>query len=343
MHGTKRNNNNYTYEENILMKTINSFEKNMIEPIDESTMKMAIFRSGYLLERRIAANLKRLGYRSITNRGFIDQETNKTREYDVYADKEYKISDNGSFSIYPTIIGECKNNPQPIVFFAQEEDDEFKPLIDEVTVSGIPAKIWKDEKYISVQEYLDVKNCHHYCVPIAPVSTYCCTFEQKKDKSAWMANHGEELFETFRTLTKALEYQIDYDFKNMGQWFLPEETEKEFIDLSFNYPLVIYQGDIYFARVKGDDLNLTKCDHIQYNPEFYSFYEKEVISYHIDVITEKYLPSFIKIVETEMNDFKNKIQNDRSFVLRTVGRLVAECTSLGRKTVSYRKHLEYLF
>jgi hypothetical protein len=314
----------------------------MIEPIDENTMKTAIFRSGYLLERRIAADLKRLGFRVINNRGFIDQETNKAREYDVYADKEYKLSDNGSFSIYPTIIVECKNNPQPIVFFAQE-DAEFKPLIDEVTVSGIPAKIWKTGKYISVQEYLDVKNCHHYCVPVAPVSTYCCTFEQKKDKSAWMANHGEDLFETFRTLTKALEYQIDDDFKNMKQWFLPEEPEKQFIDLSFNYPLVIYQGDIYFARPNGGDLKLTKCDHIQYNPEFYSFYDKEVISYHIDVITEKYLPSFIKIVEAEMSDFQTKMQNNQSFMVGTVDRLVAECTSLGRKTVSFRKNLEYLF
>ena len=248
----------------------------------------------------------------------------------------------GHTRIYPTLICECKNNPQPIVFFVQEEE-AFEPLIDEVTVSGIPSKIWQLNKYISIQEFTEVKNFHHYCKPEAPVSTQCCTFEMKKDKSSWMASHGEELYETFRTLTKALEQEIDDDFKNMSQWFIPEEKEKEFIDLSFYYPVVIFQGDIYAAYIGKDDLTFKKCEHVQYNPEFFSFYENEVISYHVDVISEKYLLSYLKIIDREMQAIKHKLQQQKQDVMLSIDRLLIECKSLEKKPNTYRKHLEYLF
>lgn len=52
------------------------------------------------------------------------------------------------------------------------------------------------------------------------------------------------MHETERTLTKALENEIDDDFKHMSQWVVPEEAETDFVDLSIYYPLVIYQGEI---------------------------------------------------------------------------------------------------
>ena len=134
------------------------------------------------------------------------------------------------------MICECKNNTQAIAFFIHD-DEEFVPLIDEVRVSGIPAKIWQRNKYISIQEFTNTINLHHYCKPVAPVATQCCTFE--KTGSSYKASHDVELHDYERTLTKALESEIDDDFRKMSQWLAPEEAEKEFIDLSLYYPLVI--------------------------------------------------------------------------------------------------------
>jgi hypothetical protein len=313
--------------------------------VDEATMKDAIQRSGYLLERRVATSLRNLGYKAVTNKGFFDPETNKSREYDVYSYKEIEIYEAGSYGIYPTLICECKNNPQPIVFFLQGEE-EFEPLQDEVRVSGIPSKIWKLNKYVTIQEFTEIENFHHYCKPEASVATQCCTFELKKDKSSWMASHGEELYETFRTLTKALEYEIDNDFRNMSQWLIPEETEKDFIDLSFYYPVVIFQGDIYGAYIGKNDLveerelTFKKCQHIQYNPEYFSFYSNEVIYYHIDVITEKYLPFYLKMIDREMLSIKQILQRQKQDVIFSVNKTVLECKSLEKKLTNYRKHLE---
>jgi hypothetical protein len=316
-----------------------------IPKVNESEMKEAIWKSGYLLERRVTAFLRKEGYKAVANRGFMDQETNKSREYDVYAYKDIEIYGTGSYGIYPTLICECKNNVQPIVFFVQEET--FEPLIDEVRVSGIPSKIWQGNKYVSIQEFTKVASFHHYCKPEVPVATQSCTFEVKKGTSSWMASHGEELYETFRTLAKALEQEIDSDFRNMGQWLVPEKMEREYVDLSFYYPVVIFQGDIYAVSVGKNDLpeknelTLEKCNHIQYNPEFFSFYDNEVISYHIDVISEKYLPSYLRIIDREMLVIKRILQQEKPAVVHSIGKILAECIGLEEKPKTYRKHLEY--
>jgi len=316
----------------------------------EGNIRDAIWSSGYLLERRVAALLRNSGYKVMTNRGFFDPEANKAGEYDVYAHKEVEIYGKGSHGIYPTLICECKNNSQPIAFFVHDKE-EFQPLIDEVRVSGIPAKIWQHNKYISIQEFTNIINWHHYCKPIADIATQCCTFEQKFEQKVeyWKASHDQELHDTEVRIIKAMEHEIDDDFKNMNQWLLPEETEKEFIDLSLYYPLVIYQGELNTIRIDNnsaqtkDDLIISKCEHIQYNPEFFSFYDDEVISYHIDIITEKYLPTYLKLIEKEISEIKQILIQQKQNVKHTVGRLIVECQSLEKKPKSYRKYLEYPF
>ena len=312
----------------------------------EGNIRDAIWSSGYLLERRVAALLRNSGYKVMTNRGFFDPEANKAGEYDVYAHKEVEIYGKGSHGIYPTLICECKNNSQAIAFFIHD-DEEFVPLIDEIRVSGIPAKIWQRNKYISIQEFTNAINLHHYCKPVAPVATQCCTFEPTG--SSYKASHDVELHDYERTLTKALESEIDDDFRNMSQWFVPEEPEREFIDLSLYYPLVIYQGEINTVRIDKnsaqtkDNLIIEKCDHIQYNAEFFSYYDNEVISYHMDIISENYLPTFLEqIVEKEISEIKHILLEKKQDVKRSIDRLIVECKSL-KKPETYRKYLEYTF
>lgn len=314
----------------------------------EENVRDAIWSSGFLLERRVSALLRKSGYKVMTNRGFFDQESNKAGEYDVYAHKEFDIVGSGSYGLYPTLICECKNNSQPIAFLVHE-DEEFDPLLDEVRVSGIPAKMWQQNKYISIQEFTDIINLHHYCIPKAPIATQCCTIEKKFEQKTeyWTASHDSGLHETELRIVKAMEHEIDNDFKNMSQWLFPEEPEQEFIDLSFYYPLVIYQGELKAIRMKKnslqskDDLIIEDCQHIQYNPEFYSFYDGAVISYHLDIITEQFLPNYLELIEKEMADVKHKLVQHKQKVLQTVNRILVECRSLESKPKTYRKHLEY--
>jgi len=312
------------------------------DSLSREHMKDAVLRSGYLLEGRVAAALRKAAYKATTNRAFVDLEGNKSREYDVFAYKCLTIYQGGSFEIYPTIICECKNNPRPIAFIV-DEGAQFEPLIDEVMVSGMPAKIRRGAGFISVQEFLGARKLHHFCNPTTVVSPKCCTFELKKDKSAWMANHSDDLYETFRTLSKALEFEIDQDFENMGQWFDAKEKQHAFMDLSFYYPLVVYQGEIYAANINKDehDVRLEKRDHIQFNPEFFSFYENDVISYHFDVISESYLGRYLALIEHEMDSFKEVFCGKKTTVVNSVKQIMQQCRAAERDSRSYKTYLRY--
>jgi len=319
----------------------------------------AIWNSGFLLERRVASLLHKLGYKAITNRGFYDNESNKSLEYDVYAYKSFNVFDNSeSCQIYPTLIVECKNNKEPIAFFNQDER-EFEPLIDEVRISGIPSKIWKRNNYISLQEFVNISSFHHYCKPKAPVATMCCKFIEtkyikpsKKDpkpKQQYKADHDTELNDIYKKLTKAMESEIEDDFKIMSQWLQPSELGEEFIDLSIYYPIVIYQGGIDSIRMNNidnpqkEDIIIENRDHIQFNPEYYSYYDKEVISYHIDIITEKYLENYVKMIEKEVTSIKEAIKQEKRIVRRSIDKIIGECQGLDKQPDELRKHMEYKF
>jgi len=85
--------------------------------IDEESKRKAILDSGYLLERRVANLLRHSGFKVITNRYFYDREKQKQREYDVYAYKEVKIDNSGSFcNLSNTSLRMQEKIPTPCFF-----------------------------------------------------------------------------------------------------------------------------------------------------------------------------------------------------------------------------------
>jgi hypothetical protein len=309
------------------------------DKIAEPEMHDALKRSGYLLEQQIAASLREAGYKVMTNGRFIDPETSKSLEYDVYAYKAIRVDDGPeTYEIYPTLICECKNNSHPIMFI---DNPNFTPLRDEVTVSGIPCKIWQRDRFISVQEYIGVDNFHHFCKQIAPVANMCVTFEKNKEDGLWKANHGGDLHSTFVKMSKALEYKIDQDFGYMGQWFLPGERETEFMDLSFYYPVVIYRGDlyVYFA----DKAKMGTCEHVQFNPEFFSTANNEILSYHIDVISQAGLKSYLETIDREMMRICRTLKQRKREVLLSTRKIAEQCKRQKIKPKTYRGFLEHKF
>jgi hypothetical protein len=302
-------------------------------------MQAAIWNSGYLLEQRAAVELGKADYKAITNRRFIDPDPpHKPRECDVIAYKEVPLYPTGPDAIYPSLVIECKNFYEPTVFFAKKDFKEtFEPLQDEVRVSGIPAKIWQGVKYIPFQEYIKCDSFHHYCKPEVPIATQYCTFVVKKGR--WEASHNEEHHDTFNDLIKALEFEISEDFRN---WFIDERIEREFVDLSYYYPVLIIQGGFYLALVEKNELPiLTEYDHIQYSTEVFSHYYQDVISYQIDVISEKYLPSYLSIINHETSIIRKRLQRQKPKLQISMDKIVEDCKALKTKPKSYREYLEF--
>jgi len=177
---------------------------------------------------------------------------------------------------------------------------------------------------------------HHYCK--GAVATQYCTLQLKKDKTSWMALHNEEQHDTFNSLLKALDYEIA---KHFDGWFLPAKVDEEGINIQIYYPLVIFEGSLYSATLKNNHLALKKSKHIQFRKELFLPRINEVETYQIDVITEGYLPNYLRIIHSEMERVKRVLQRQRADVLLSIEKIVEEAEKLKKEPKSYRKYLEF--
>lgn len=307
--------------------------KGIVPKISKKEMSEAIKRSGYLLEQRVAPVLTEGGFYVEMNESYVDPETGKARELDISGIGAVPVS--GREFIFPIILCECKNNSQPVVFFTKESLISFM-YHEEVKVSGIPIKFWDKNRYIRLSEFTKMEKFHHYCK--GEVATQYCSFQLKKDKSSWMAFHIEEQHEMFNSLIQALEYGISEHFSNFT---LPPKGQEEGINIQIYYPLVILQSDLYSASLKKNRLSIRETDHVQFRKEIYLPGLNEWKKYQIDVITEKYLRDYLKLVMNEAERVSKTLRNKREQVHFSINKIIAEVKKAQKKPESYREYFDF--
>lgn len=304
--------------------------------ISTEEMKEAIVKSGYLIEQRVELILQNKGYYVETNPVYKDSFTNKTREYDIFAIISDLLFEEKYDVLFSYIICECINNLQPLVFFTKDSPISFL-FSEEVKCTGIPTKIWKDNKFIDLHKFIKMETFHHYCN--SPIATQYCSFHQKKDKNSWMALHLEDQYHAFENIIQAIESEIT---KNWECYEIPKNVEKEKVNLSIFYPLLILQGDIYSCDLKNNKINLCKTNHIQYRKSTYTLENKRQIDYQIDIITESYLPRFLNILKIEMNRTKKALQNNETIIRTSTNKITEKIKKIYKKNKSFRELFENL-
>jgi len=302
--------------------------------ISEKEIKDAIEKSGYLLEQRVAPILEKK-YFMQRNQAFLDSETGKSREYDINAMGAIRLYKKGYNFIFPILLCECENNAQPVVFFTEESIISFLHHY-EVKVSGIPVKFLHKDGFIALSEFTGMENFHHYCK--GPVATQYCSFQLKKDKSSWIAIHTDIQHDTFNTLIKVLEYEIA---KHYDGWAPPKQNEKEYINIQIYYPLLILQGQLYSAKLKNNRLKLTEINHVQFRKQVSLPQKSGPEMYQIDVITEKYLPYYLKIIDTEMKKVEKVFLKKKKVVTNTINNIIEDAKKIKYKKKSLREILEF--
>jgi hypothetical protein len=298
-------------------------------------MRDAIQQSGYLLEQRVEPIIAESGYYVETNPVFYDPDTKKSREIDIRAIAGIEIHRKEMSFIFPILLCECENNSQPVVFFTKESPVSFT-YCEDLRVSGIPAKFWDKDGFISLAEFTRMEKFQHYCK--GEIATQYCNFQLKKDRSSWMALHDEEQHDTLNKLIKAVDYEVAEHFKS---WALPQEEEEERVNIQIYYPVLILQGALYSAYLKNNRLILRKVKHIQFRKELYSTHKNEVETYQIDVIVGNYLPRYLEMIESEVEKIKRVLQRKKLLVFDSMKKIVEEAREAEEKPESYRKYLEF--
>ncbi len=258
--------------------------------IGTNDVKDALLRSGYLLESRIESTLLRNGFYTETNVLYPDPESGKPREIDLYAMTAEKAGPKEYDFIFGVLLIECVNNSQPIAFIVKE------PLLpslqhEEVKLAGIPVKVRAEGGALEpLIDYLGMDKYHHYCK--GKIARQYCSFAKKKGTDEWMALHQEEHFDSLQKLPAAVETYIDRYYRS----FVP--ASDEFLNIEFYYPVLVLGGSLLSVQPKKKSVDVGSTNHVQFRRSM--LVNREEIDYQIDIVTEKYFPRYLKIVEKEL-------------------------------------------
>ncbi len=164
--------------------------KTSSDRITRKAARLALLQSGYLLESRVEAYLRRHWGYVEANATYEDPEAGKSREYDVYAMKAFQAGPTDDDWLFGVLLIECINNTQPLPIITKEPQVPFLHR-NEIKLSGLPVRMpFKSHKgWIGLADYLQMEKYHHYCQ--SRIGTQFCSFVTKKagQKEEWMATH----------------------------------------------------------------------------------------------------------------------------------------------------------
>jgi|SRR5208337_94158 len=300
--------------------------------ITSAEARDALLRSGYLLEHRLEAVLRRKGWYVEANTAYQDKETAKSRELDIYALTMRRLGKKPGF-VWAVLLIECVNNSQPLAFITKKPS--FAPFhSEEIKLAGLPAKVFvrPEKQWQSLPDFLAMEEYHHYCR--GRVATQYCSFSKKKDTKQWMASHEDLHFDALRTLCTALEYTGD---KFFGSWNF-DSSATEYLNLEFYYPVVVLQGELMEVVAARQSVDLKAAKHLQYRRS--SIWRGEEQDYQVDVVTEGFFPRYISIVEKELQTTAQRMQSKRVVVQHSLEKIVTAAKRL-RSPEKIRAAMQY--
>lgn len=291
----------------------------MADKITIKQVEDALTRSGYLLESRLDNILHENGFYVDANSAYLDSETGRSRELDLFAMSGHQAGSHEYEFIFGVLLIEAVNNPQPIAFLTKESQVNFLHHED-IKLAGLPVKIpdkISRSGWVCLSEHLKMNEYHHYCQ--GRIATQYCSFTQKKNDSGnkeWMAFHEETHFNSFRTLSVAVEYYKDYLYRGWNK----ENTKN--LNIEFYYPIVVLQGELLEIQQNKREVNIQLADHIQYRRT--SIVNMREINYQIDVVTEDYFPEFLKIIGTELEHTAHLLSENYTSVRAAINTLLKQ-------------------
>lgn len=253
-------------------------------------MRDALQRSGYLLEYRVEELLRRCGYMVEANQSYPDPITGKSRELDIAAISAEPLNDAYRDILWPRLLIECVNNTQPMAFLTKSSMAPTAHIYD-LKFSGVPLKIKSNKRWVKLADFLKMERYHHHCK--GRVATQFCSFTPKKNTQPlqWLAQHKDIHFDSFNKLCFALNHDIDEHFSNA------KLVGKESLNIQMYYQILVVACDLVDVFPTKDALKLSDANHIHFIQSHVARGKEQ--RYHIDVVTEKFLPKLLGLIDAE--------------------------------------------
>lgn len=230
---------------------------------------------------------------TIPNARFKDLKTEVEREIDVVGYKYLDYDCPKMDSINSTLLIECMNNKEPIVFF-----ENLAPLpsrIAALNFSVLNEAFWNILSW--TQSELKSKKEFIY-------SSQYCSFSRvqkliKEFNDGWIALHPDIKHDSINSLFQYIQFQRKEhkDRKNTN----------DFISGFYYRPLIILQGELLSVK-QNKELEIKNQNHIKFQV---ALTDNNGRYFDIDVITEKYLPEYLNLIGKEDNAIAKMVEKHR--------------------------------
>ena len=269
--------------------------------------------SGYPFELEIARRVESTEYFVEPNYSFEDQDTGVARELDFRAIRSKTISGKKDEFIFVIILGSCKDNKNPYVFFTRELFLSGIMLSSDVPIAGCPLEIYdKTDDNWSIEDYLELHKFLHIGKTDIVSSQFC---ELKRKKEKWEIQSETIFKDAIVPLLKALHGEIT----SYNEEHTPD-LDTEGVDYQIYYPLIVLNGPLLQYHVPPEGpAHLTQSQHIV----IVRHYESKTVKcrYAIDVIHESYLEKYLELIDNEVAKFTNRIRYHKKIITQSVKKI----------------------
>lgn len=242
-------------------------------------IKHGLIKSGYPLELRCRRAI--MQHTTASNHmWFTDKERiyldsdNVEREIDAFA---YIQTVHRSTITCSVLIVECKKNEENHwVFFDEGQNRKNLNIVSNLNSEQherLEAGILQKERFLLRHHYHNINSC----------SSYSMAFMKNKQRN--------QIFEGLQQILKAYKHYKEINEKNINEELpnIPKWTQAY-------YPVIVFEGKLFLAKLIDNDLKIEKCNHVLYNA-LHPFYAHSSLT--VDIIHADIFFDYLKIFEQD--------------------------------------------
>ena len=188
-----------------------------------------------------------------------------------------------------------------------------------------------------IAEQFALPEYHHYWT--TPHATQYCSFQRKKDSGEWLALHNDAQHDTLTSLGTVVDRQIDAWCERWAPASFQRISPSR-MDISFYHPILVLQGELYAASLRNGRSSLQKAKHLVLKHR-YAIMNGSGFHCIVDIVVADYLPSYLELVNQEMETLVARLHQDRDVVWTSMQQIANEITSDIEQKMSVRAHLGY--
>lgn len=251
-------------------------------------------KTGFPVELEILSFLNSRNWFPTPHEYYFDYDENKAREIDIRASR-YRRKSAPNFNLLTFLAIECKKSETDAwIFFSTKLRGHF-------VCQGQYADYLRSQnvsKSFSLILHL-LSHLPHYRRSTLLAIAY--TQVKLRKKSGRDGKLKDKAFEAINQVTKYVSYEI----KSYLDAYRKERFEPN--SCVFFFPIIVFDGKLYKVRQMSGAMSLRRTKHVVLTAFYRSRYSVRRDPFYIDIVTRKYFPTYLSIIEKEIDSLNKKI------------------------------------